>query len=150
MTMNLVSHILAILLSLSFISTALAGAHKVSCGTDATTQLQLGQTIMGQPTAKGLDGAVSVAFNASNIVVSAPPGMQFAARLMGAGTAMLIPDQSTMGSTANCNCQVFSNKNPPGGTYVMSLKGLPEPGAYVVVGYANSDSTVKLVKSIPL
>jgi hypothetical protein len=96
----------------SLLATLLVGAYShalfLECGTDASTRLRVGQTIM-QSTVEDApaDSPVKVEVQGSTVTVSLQPGITFAAKAFGEG-ATISPVDTSLRLTRDCANQVYT------------------------------------------
>ncbi len=120
----------------------LAKPNLLECGTDATSRLQVGQTIMGHPVANAADAAVKVAVNADKVTITTPFGTYFTARAFGPGAELALNSpEFFLGATKGCNQQIYTKAPNFRSTYTFSQKNATS----IVVGYAQEKGTVSLV-----
>ena len=121
-----------------------------SGGTDSTTRLALGATVMGGPVTEGdfgKDGVKAIFDKTSGqVAVAAPDGTYFAVRLMGGGS--LVPIDTLTNQTSACKSQAYvALGHADGGVYNFTASGHSADG-YIAVGYsAAGPPGIKLVTS---
>ena len=115
----------------------------LECGTDATSRLQAGQTIMKASVVDATDATVKVTVDGDKVTVTTPLAYYFAARAFGPGAELTLDgSDSFLLATANCTQQIYTNTtNPTAGSYTFSQKGATS----IVVGYAIKPGVVSLV-----
>jgi len=120
----------------------------MECGTDASTRMKLGATIMGGPVAPGVDadGVKVVMKGAGSATVTAPVGMFFAAKIIGGGTVK--PGDAGLAQTTNCSSQVYT-PTASSTSYDLLIKATGK-NATLAIGYNNAGPPgIKLI-SIPV
>eukprot|EP00038_Savillea_parva_P027723 m.61122 g.61122 ORF g.61122 m.61122 type:complete len:204 (+) comp8003_c2_seq1:29-640(+) len=120
----------------------------LECGTDSTTRLQLGKTVMEGPVTDGSFNAdgVEVSFRLgkekepSEVYVSVDKtvatAMFFAARIVGPGTLRIAKGNPFLAMTANCTKQLYTNVTSNHGVYVFYAEGATE-ASRIHVGYSD-------------
>ena len=122
----------------------------LECGTDATSRLTVGSTIMNAPTvAAGPGHEADVSATATGNVVTIKPslGYFFAAKAFGSG-ATISPPTGLIAMTTNCSNQVYFNgtgTEAPADYTVTVSAGTTK----VVVGYAKGPGAVSLI-TVPI
>ena len=135
-------HLLRLTL-LALLST-LAAAHPkaLECGSDSTTRLRVGQTIMMASVADaGAGAAATVTVSGSSVTVHADAGVFFAVRAVGAGATLSV-GPGDLAETADCTSQVYYNgTGTSAGTWTLSHT----KATSIVLGYASAPGVVSLV-----
>lgn len=114
----------------------------IECGTDATTRLRAGQTIMKATVADApADATVKVDVKGSTVTVTSKAGTYFAARAFGAdATLTLTQGDATLNLTKDCSNQVYTLS---GNSTTYTFK--QTKATSIVVGYASAAGMVSLV-----
>ena len=88
-------------------------SQNLECGTDASTRLQAGKSIMGltvEP-AKAGDTNLTIAVKGSQVQITAKPEVFFAVKVFGEGAKITdIPPKSPLAFSESCSSQVFNKR----------------------------------------
>mmetsp|Transcript_126354 Transcript_126354/g.178347 ORF Transcript_126354/g.178347 Transcript_126354/m.178347 type:complete len:163 (+) Transcript_126354:21-509(+) len=121
----------------------------LECGTDTTTRLRLGATVMDGPVTDGSvsDDGLDVEFRLgrpgtpSEIYVrvdkTVASAMYFAARITGPGEVKVVKGNPYLVLTKNCTKQVFTNTTSRYGVYAFQAQGATAESK-VHVGYSST------------
>jgi len=129
------------LLALATLSVALAHPAGLECGTDATSRLKIGATIMGTAVTEAPANQTSIAVTVTghHVQIKAAAGVYFAVRAFGDGAA-LFDFPAPILATANCSVQGYLNGTvdpPPAKIYTLQHNDKTDR---IVVAYATPES----------
>lgn len=114
----------------------------LECGTDASTRLRVGQTIMKSTVATApTDSPVKVDVQGSTVTVSSKAGIFFAAKAFGEGASLsLSAGDASLNLTKTCTNQVYT-VDGKSASYTFTH----DKAESIVVGYSSKPSVVSLI-----